>query len=175
MRYLTAIALLLLPAPLAAQSATIAPGMSRAKVVAAFGEPATIRSAGDYTYLFFRNGCGRACGMNDLVVLRRDSVVDAILRAPARHYSGTSSSPAPLSRTAARKGERPAPARPPAAPPRPAPRAARAAPAMVPVSGPPSPQMRPGPPRDTRPSIPAGEPPVRSRPASDSSIKPHKP
>jgi len=35
--------------------------------------------------------------MNDLVILRNDSVVDAIFRSPARHYTGKSSSPAPVS------------------------------------------------------------------------------
>ena len=35
--------------------------------------------------------------MNDLVILKNDSVVDAIFRSPARHYTGTSSSPAPVS------------------------------------------------------------------------------
>ena len=39
------------------------------------------------------NACGRSCGMNDLVILRRDSVVDAIFRSPNRHYTGQSSSP----------------------------------------------------------------------------------
>jgi hypothetical protein len=31
--------------------------------------------------------------MNDLVILRGDSVVDAIFRSPERHYTGVSSSP----------------------------------------------------------------------------------
>jgi hypothetical protein len=90
---------LLLPAvALSAQSArTISPGMSRAKVVAALGAPSTERTVADFRYLFYRNSCGRACGMNDLVILRNDAVVDAIFRSPSRHYSGTSSSPAPVS------------------------------------------------------------------------------
>jgi outer membrane protein assembly factor BamE (lipoprotein component of BamABCDE complex) len=76
---------------------TVAPGMSRAQVVAALGEPATARSVAEFTYLFYLNSCGKRCGMNDLVILRGDSVVDAIFRSPTRHYSGTSSSPAPIS------------------------------------------------------------------------------
>jgi hypothetical protein len=35
--------------------------------------------------------------MNDLVILKGDSVVDAIFRSPSRRYTGTSSSPAPIS------------------------------------------------------------------------------
>lgn len=90
---------LLLPAvALSAQSArTISPGMSRAKVVAALGSPSTERTVADFRYLFYRNSCGKACGMNDLVILRNDAVVDAIFRSPSRHYTGTSSSPAPIS------------------------------------------------------------------------------
>jgi hypothetical protein len=90
---------LLLPAvALSAQSArTISPGMSRAKVVAALGAPSTERTVAEFRYLFYRNSCGKACGMNDLVILRNDAVVDAIFRSPSRHYAGTSSSPAPIS------------------------------------------------------------------------------
>lgn len=98
------LAFALIAAPAAAQTATVSPGMSRKQVVAALGEPATTRTASEYTYLFYRNECGKACGMNDLVVLHGDSVVDAIFRSPSRHYTGTSSSPAPLSRSEARTG-----------------------------------------------------------------------
>jgi hypothetical protein len=99
MRRLLLLTLFACPAVVAAQSDvhTVAPGMSRAQVVAALGAPTTMRTASDFTYLFYRNECGRRCGMNDLVVLRRDSVVDAIFRSPKRTYSGTSSSPAPIS------------------------------------------------------------------------------
>ena len=76
---------------------TISPGMSRVKVVAALGAPTTERTVSDFRYLFYQNSCGRACGMNDLVILRNDAVVDAIFRSPSRHYTGTSSSPAPIS------------------------------------------------------------------------------
>jgi hypothetical protein len=85
-------------AALPAQSpSTISPGMSRAKVVAALGAPSAERSVAEFRYLFYRNACGARCGMNDLVILRNDSVVDAIFRSPARRYTGTSSSPAPVS------------------------------------------------------------------------------
>jgi hypothetical protein len=96
MRRYIAISLLCLPAALAAQQAdhTISPGMSRAEVVAALGAPTTQRTAAEYTYMFYPNSCGRACGMNDLVILKHDSVSDAIFRSPSRHYTGVSSSPA---------------------------------------------------------------------------------
>ena len=98
MRLIVFLSLLLPGAILSAQSArTISPGMSRAKVVAALGAPSTERAVAEFRYLFYRNSCGKACGMNDLVVLRNDAVVDAIFRSPSRRYTGTSSSPAPIS------------------------------------------------------------------------------
>jgi hypothetical protein len=99
MRRLLALALLVLTAPLGAQGTAkvVSPGMSRAKVVAVLGEPAAVRTVAEFTYLFYRNSCGKRCGMHDLVVLRGDSVVDAIFRESSRRYSGTSSSPAPIS------------------------------------------------------------------------------
>ena len=99
MRRLIALALFAFSLPLAAQSTAkvVSPGMSRAKVIAALGKPATERTVAEFTYLFYLNACGKQCGMNDLVVLRADSVVDAIFRSPTRKYTGTSSSPAPIS------------------------------------------------------------------------------
>ena len=99
MRRLFALVLLLMSAPLGAQGTAkvVSPGMSRAKVVAALGEPATVRTVAEFTYLFYQNSCGKRCGMNDLVVLRGDSVVDAIFRSPSRRYTGTSSSPESIS------------------------------------------------------------------------------
>ena len=90
---------LLVPAVLGAQSRanSVSPGMSRAKVVAALGTPSTERTVGEFKYLFYANSCGKRCGMNDLVILRRDSVVDAIFRSNTRHYTGTSSSPMAIS------------------------------------------------------------------------------
>ena len=98
MRLFIFLTLLLPAAALSAQGArTISPGMSRAKVVAALGAPTTERTVSEFRYLFYQNSCGKACGMNDLVILRNDAVVDAIFRSPLRHYTGTSSSPAPVS------------------------------------------------------------------------------
>lgn len=95
MRRSIVLSLLCLPTLLLAQQADhiVSPGMTRAQVVAALGAPATQRTASEFTYMFYPNKCGRACGMNDLVILRNDSVTDAIFRSPNRHYTGTSSSP----------------------------------------------------------------------------------
>jgi hypothetical protein len=81
---------------------TIDPGMTRAQVIARLGKPATIRTYQGSTYLMYSNKCGKKCGMQDLVILEHDSVVDAVFRSPDRHFTGTSSSPeatAPNSRT----------------------------------------------------------------------------
>ncbi|HET9012045.1 MAG TPA: hypothetical protein VFN38_09550, partial [Gemmatimonadaceae bacterium] len=86
----------------------VSPGMTRAQVVAALGAPATQRTAAEYTYMFYANSCGRECGMNDLVILKHDSVSDAIFRSPNRHYTGTSSSPAEAWPTVATRRARPA-------------------------------------------------------------------
>lgn len=81
-------------APSAAQAPrSIDPGMSEAKVVERLGEPDATRSAGDFKYLFYRNGCIRQCGMDDVVILQKDSVVDAMFRSADRSYTGKSSSP----------------------------------------------------------------------------------
>jgi hypothetical protein len=90
------IAALAAAAPLAAQDAAVVvdPGMTRAEVIDRLGKPLNERKSGDHTYLFYRNGCEKTCGMNDLVVLDDGKVSDAIFRSPGRRYSGTSSSPA---------------------------------------------------------------------------------
>jgi hypothetical protein len=80
--------------PLAAQSTvTIDSGMTREQVVAKLGEPLSSRTYDGHTYLLYKNGCEKKCGMNDLVVLDSGKVVDAVFRSHARQYSGTSSSP----------------------------------------------------------------------------------
>ena len=98
-RSIVLLLILTLPTALAAQGRTntVAPGMSRARVVAALGAPSTARTVGEFAYLFYANSCGKRCGMNDLVILRRDSVIDAIFRSNTRHYTGTSSSPMAIS------------------------------------------------------------------------------
>ncbi len=101
-----ALTLALAAAPLRAQAkvATIDPGMTRSQVVAALGEPLSSRSFEHYTYLLYKNGCEKKCGMNDLVVLDSGKVVDAVFRSPARKYTGTSSSPRMITQAEANRG-----------------------------------------------------------------------
>jgi outer membrane protein assembly factor BamE (lipoprotein component of BamABCDE complex) len=73
--------------------ATIDPGMTKAQVIEKLGKPATVRNYQGSTYLMYSNKCGKTCGMQDIVILDHDVVVDAVFRSPNRHYTGTSSSP----------------------------------------------------------------------------------
>jgi len=84
----------LVPAIAAAQQeGTVKPGMSQAEVEAAWGKPLAARSKGDFTYLYYANGCLKTCGIHDVVILEKGQVVDAIVRANYHHYEGVSSSP----------------------------------------------------------------------------------
>jgi hypothetical protein len=88
-----------LPAPMrdvpyvSDDTGTIAPGMSEREIYALWGAPAAVRRVGEFTYLFFQNGCEYTCGTMDVVVLQNDQVVDAVLRWEGHRYSGESSSP----------------------------------------------------------------------------------
>lgn len=95
---------LIAAAPLSGQ-AVIDPGMSRTLVLARLGKPAVERSTGDATYLFYTNECHRTCGMNDVVVLDKGVVVDAVFRSARHRYSGTSSSPRAIPAAEARKAK----------------------------------------------------------------------
>jgi hypothetical protein len=163
MRGSIVLSLLCLPTLLLAQQAdrVISPGMTRAQVVSALGSPATERTASEFTYMFYPNSCGRECGMNDLVILRHDSVSDAIFRSPNRHYTGTSSSPEQVTPAVAPRRPRPA-AKPmtthdtAAAKPKPAAAPAKAAAAT---------QMKPpAKANDAKPSIPAKTTPMPAAP-----------
>jgi hypothetical protein len=152
-RLLILLALAAHAAVLSAQGpATISPGMSRANVVAALGAPSTERTVAEFRYLFYRNACGSRCGMNDLVILQNDRVVDAIFRSPARRYTGTSSSPAPVS-------ARDAAARAPSAG------------AAGNSSGGRSRMSPPAQPNDARPSIPRNPPTLGPAPTSQPSSR----
>ena len=83
-----------LAASAAADSGLVRPGMTEAAVQAAWGTPSGSRVRGDYKYLFFANDCQPACGIQDVVMLERGQVVDAIVRDPRHRYAGVSSSPA---------------------------------------------------------------------------------
>jgi hypothetical protein len=72
---------------------TVSPGMTEREVYGVWGSPVAVRRAGEYTYLFFPNGCEYTCGTMDVVTLRNDAVVDAIVRWDGHRYSGESSSP----------------------------------------------------------------------------------
>ncbi len=72
---------------------TVQPGWSAEDVVSVWGNPVLERSAGDWTYMYFRNGCERACGTYDVVILERNQVMDAIVRGTGHTYAGVSSSP----------------------------------------------------------------------------------
>ncbi|MEJ2238848.1 MAG: hypothetical protein P8X82_11170 [Gemmatimonadales bacterium] len=73
---------------------TVSPGMSREAVVGVWGEPVAERASGEWTYLYYRNGCEYSCGTFDVVMLQGGEVVDAIVRGRGHTYAGTSSSPA---------------------------------------------------------------------------------
>ena len=93
MRRFTLAITALLVASTAAAAQEISPGFTRAQVEARLGAPAAARTVGDYTYLFYQNGCEIKCGQHDLVVLKEGKVTDAMFRSPKRHYAGTSSAP----------------------------------------------------------------------------------
>jgi hypothetical protein len=92
-RWLLAFAFVAASAQAQSPAGTIDPGMTKQQVLAQLGRPAAVRSYQGTTYLLYANQCGRTCGMQDLVILERDAVVDAVFRSPSRHYTGTSSSP----------------------------------------------------------------------------------
>jgi hypothetical protein len=92
-RWLLALTFVAGSAAAQAPAATIDPGMTQKQVIEQLGKPAAIRTFQGSTYLLYSNKCGKSCGMQDLVILDHDSVVDAVFRSPDRHYSGNSSSP----------------------------------------------------------------------------------
>jgi hypothetical protein len=64
--------------------------MTAGEVTARFGAPDRVRWAGEWTYLFYSDGCDPACGSDDVVYLRNERVVSAVLRAASRRLSATS-------------------------------------------------------------------------------------
>ena len=95
---------------------------TRDQVVSKLGQPLSTRSKDAFTYLFYKNGCEKKCGMNDLVVLDSGRVIDAVFRSPARKYSGTSSSPRAVPEAEAKQTKAGVPTRKPASPPTSAPK-----------------------------------------------------
>ena len=94
-------------APCRAQAPkSIDPRMSEAKVVERLGQPDVSRTSGDLKYLFYHNNCIKQCGMDDVVILQKDSVVDAMFRSADRTYTGQSSSPHAISADVASRAHR---------------------------------------------------------------------
>ena len=75
------------------ETGTIRPGMTTDEVIGVWGAPVTDRTIGNWTFLYFRNGCEWACGTFDIVMLEGGQVVDAIVRGVGHTYAGVSSSP----------------------------------------------------------------------------------
>jgi hypothetical protein len=100
---------------------TVNPGMSEREIYEIWAAPAAVRRVGEYTYLFFRNGCEYTCGTMDVVTLKDGHVIDAIVRWDGHRYSGESSSPPGKVPFANQGGEQlqVAPPPPPPAPPSP--------------------------------------------------------
>ncbi len=73
---------------------TVRPGMTSDEVVATWGPTVADRAVGNWTFLYFRNGCEQACGTFDVVMLEGGQVFDAIVRGFGHTYAGVSSSPA---------------------------------------------------------------------------------
>ncbi len=92
--------------PAAARAQSIDPGFTRAQVEARLGKPAAERTIGDFTYLFYNNGCEVTCGQHDIVTLKSGKVSDAIFRGTARSYTGKSSSPSGRTPKHEREGKR---------------------------------------------------------------------
>jgi hypothetical protein len=70
--------------------------MAERDVYSQWGPPMGVRKMGEFTYIFYPNGCERTCGTADVVTLQNDHVIDAIVRWPGHHYSGQSTSPASM-------------------------------------------------------------------------------
>lgn len=76
------------------RTGTVNPGMTSEEVRGVWGEPVIQRSTGEWTFMYYRNGCERTCGTFDVVFLQGGQVVDAIVRGMGHDYAGVSSSPA---------------------------------------------------------------------------------
>ena len=86
---------------------TVTPGMSESDVYEVWGAPVSVRRAGTWTYLFFRNGCEYTCGTYDVVFLQNGVVVDAVVRWWGHIYGGDSSSRADVVPMPTRPGDAP--------------------------------------------------------------------
>jgi hypothetical protein len=67
---------------------TVFPGMAERDVYSLWGAPVAVRHLGEFTYLYFPNGCEYSCGHLDVVTLQNGRVIDAIVRWPGHGYNG---------------------------------------------------------------------------------------
>src|SRR5262245_25620510 len=81
MRSYLALTLVLVAGASAQAQSVVDPGMNKAQVVAKLGKPLAERTHEGRTYLYYDNKMEKKVGMNDLVILDNDKVVDAIFRA----------------------------------------------------------------------------------------------
>jgi hypothetical protein len=80
---------------------TIFRGMGERDVYSLWGAPVAVRHLGEFTYLYFPNGCEYSCGHLDVVTLQNGQVIDAIVRWPGHSYNG------PRANTGETPGEQP--------------------------------------------------------------------
>lgn len=77
-------------ARVALAQASIDPGMTREEVLARLGTPNGESHFGSFTYLFYENGCAVKCGVDDVVVLDKNIVTDAVFHSSKRTFTGVS-------------------------------------------------------------------------------------
>ncbi|HXY31852.1 MAG TPA: outer membrane protein assembly factor BamE [Gemmatimonadaceae bacterium] len=147
---------------------SIDPGMSKKQVIEHLGQPATTRTYNGKTYMLYTNKC-KSCGMQDVVILENDAVVDAVFRDPNRHYTGNSSSPEALTASQAKTKVGPLTVSEPAA--NPAPKSAPAAPTQAEKVTP----APPPPPAPPTASAPAPLPPPAAAPPAPAPAPPAPP
>ena len=95
-----AAAIVVLMAPRVATAQTkpvsIDPGMTKEQVLARLGNPSEESHSGSFTYLLYNSDCGAKCRQDDLVVLERGEVTDAVFQSGKRTYTGQSEEPPAL-------------------------------------------------------------------------------
>jgi hypothetical protein len=93
-----ALGVLMVPCVAAAQAkpVSIDPGMTKEQVLARLGNPSEETHSGSFTYLLYNSDCGAKCRQDDLVVLERGVVTDAVFQSGKRTYTGHSEQPSAL-------------------------------------------------------------------------------
>jgi hypothetical protein len=95
---IAAIVVLMAPCVAVAQTkpVSIDPGMTKEQVLARLGNPSEESHSGSFTYLLYNSDCGAKCRQDDLVVLERGVVTDAVFQSGKRAYTGQSTQPSAL-------------------------------------------------------------------------------